>query len=540
MSLRVQLLLLQIVIMLVTVVGTGLVATWLQERQLRESYLDRMIAVAQSVATLPSVVDAIGTENASEVIQPIAEVIRKGSDVTYVVVTDDQGIRLSHPDPSRIGEKVSTDPSIPLSGEMYVGTQSGTLGETWRVKLPIFDDSGTVVGSVSVGILESQLQADFLSNLGGLTLALIGAAVLGVLGSAWVTSVIRKRIYRLEPEQIAALLEAREAMMHGIREGLVAINDKGRIALVNDSAAQLLSLEHPESIVGQPASEVLEPALLALLDTLEPEGTLVLSGERVLVARSADATVDGRTVGRILLLRDHTELHRLLRDLDGAESLADGLRSQSHDFANKLHVISGLLELGYVDEAVGFISRAGSGGSLSSVAASTGIEDIEIAALLLAKQHRARELAVDVRVAPDSRLHHIEGADSERLRADLLTVVGNLVDNAIEACDLGGTVDVLIDQEVGEGPLTAITIEVSDDGSGIPIDQRALVFEPGVSTKAPTAGSGAHRRGIGLALVARIVERHDGTATISERPGGGTIVRAILLVRVLEPQGGAQ
>lgn len=537
MSLRLQLLLLQIVIMLITVVGTGLVATWLQERQLRDAYLDRMIAVAQSVATLPSVVDAIGDENASEVIQPIAEVIRKGSNVTYVVVTDELGIRLSHPDPARIGEPVSTDPSVPLSGEMYVGTQTGTLGESWRVKLPIFDGADNVIGSVSVGILESQLQSDFLANLGGLTIALIAAAILGVLGSAWVTSIVRKRIFRLEPEQIAALLEAREAMMHGIREGIIAVNDHGTIALFNDSAGQLLSIESPEDVVGKPATEVLEPALVALLDTLEPEGTLVLSGERVLVARSADATVDGRTVGRILLLRDHTELHSLLRDLDGAESLAEGLRSQSHDFSNKLHVISGLLELGHVDDAVSYIHRAGNGGALSSVAASSGIDDIEIAALLLGKQHRARELAVDLRVAPSSRLDSIDGAESERLRADLQTVLGNLVDNAIEACDIGGSIEVLIEHEKNDEG-SEITIQVSDDGPGIPADRRTQVFEPGVSTKSPKGATGGHSRGIGLTLVARIAERHNGTVTISERPGGGTIIRATLPVRVLEPQGG--
>lgn len=537
MSLRLQLLLLQIVIMLITVVGTGLVATWLQERQLRDAYLDRMIAVAQSVATLPSVVDAIGTENASEVIQPIAEVIRKGSNVTYVVVTDELGIRLSHPDPARIGEPVSTDPSVPLSGEMYVGTQTGTLGESWRVKLPIFDGADNVIGSVSVGILESQLQSDFLANLGGLTIALIAAAILGVLGSAWVTSIVRKRIFRLEPEQIAALLEAREAMMHGIREGIIAVNDQGTIALFNDSAGQLLSIESPEDVVGKPATEVLEPALVALLDTLEPEGTLVLSGERVLVARSADATVDGRTVGRILLLRDHTELHSLLRDLDGAESLAEGLRSQSHDFSNKLHVISGLLELGHVDDAVSYIHRAGNGGALSSVAASSGIDDIEIAALLLGKQHRARELAVDLRAAPSSRLDSIDGAESERLRADLQTVLGNLVDNAIEACDIGGSIEVLIEHEKNDEG-SEITIQVSDDGPGIPADRRTQVFEPGVSTKSPKGATGGHSRGIGLTLVARIAERHNGTVTISERPGGGTIIRATLPVRVLEPQGG--
>ena len=155
MKLGVQLLLLQVAIVLTTVVGTGVTAVWLQEQQLREAYQDRMIAVAQSVAGLPVITEAFDDADPSATIQPVAEVIRRASDVTYVVVANDLGIRYSHPNPDRIGEKVSTDPAIPLSGEIYVGTQTGTLGESWRVKVPIFADDGEVMGQVSVGILES-------------------------------------------------------------------------------------------------------------------------------------------------------------------------------------------------------------------------------------------------------------------------------------------------------------------------------------------------------------------------------------------------
>ena len=202
-----------------------------------------MIAVAQSVAGLPAITDAFDDADPSATIQPVAEVIRRASDVTYVVVANDHGIRYSHPNPDRIGEKVSTDPAIPLSGEIYVGTQTGTLGESWRVKVPIFDDDGEVMGQVSVGILESELRADFLGGLTGLLAALVVAAVdrrrSAPHGSR---RVIRRRIYGLEPDEIRAMLETREAMLHGIREGLVAVDDAGRIVLMNDAAARLLDI----------------------------------------------------------------------------------------------------------------------------------------------------------------------------------------------------------------------------------------------------------------------------------------------------------
>jgi two-component system CitB family sensor kinase len=524
MSLRVQLLLLQLAIVLITILGTGIVASWLQEQQLRDAYRDRMIAVAQSVAALPSVVDAFDDPDPSATIQPIAKLLRKASDVTYVVVTNADGIRYSHPDPALIGKHVSTDPSMPLSGKTYVGTQTGTLGESWRVKVPIFDDSHAVIGVVSVGILESDLRNAYLGNSTLLFLTIGVAAVLGVIGAAGVTSVIRRRTYGLEPEQIAGLLEEREAILHGVREGVVAVDERGHIALINDAAARLLGIDDNTGLIGLPAADVLDADLMHLLADDETEQGLVLSGERVLVVRRDIAEIDGRTIGTILILRDNTELHALLRDLDGAQGLADGLRSQAHGFANKLHVISGLLELGHVDEAVAFIAHEGSGGTLDGVTGSTGIRDLEVSALLLVKQAHAKELGISVDIDPHSELPQI-GSDpaSERLRDDLLTVVGNLLDNAVEACAYGGHISVSImesglagDLSDGVGGASEVTVTVSDNGVGIPAELRERVFVPGYSSKTAIPGQLSTGRGIGLTLVKRIAQRHGGSVLIDD------------------------
>jgi two-component system CitB family sensor kinase len=196
-SLRTQLLALQLLIVLTTVCLVGVVATLMQAAQIRESYQQQMIGVAQSVATLPSVVEAFSSDDPSATIQPIAELIRQASGVTYVVVTDEEGIRYSHPNEDRIDERVSTDPSVPLAGEMYVGTQTGTLGESWRVKLPIRSEDGTVIGTASVGILESELRADLFDKLPWLALWMVGAVLVGTLGAMWVSRLVWRRIYRL-------------------------------------------------------------------------------------------------------------------------------------------------------------------------------------------------------------------------------------------------------------------------------------------------------------------------------------------------------
>lgn len=518
MSLRVQLLLLQALIVCAVVLVTGIVAAGLLERQVRDAYLDRMIGVAQSVATLPAIQNAFDDDDPSAVIQPIAEVIREASNVTYVVVTDADGIRFSHPDADRIGEKVSTDPSVPLSGKTYVGTQTGTLGESWRAKVPVRSEDGEVIGTASVGILESSLRDDFVGGLGALVVPLVIAAVVGIFGAAGVTAIIRRRIYRLEPKEIASLVGSRETMLHGMSEGMISVDEAGVIVLVNDAALELLGLDE-DSLTGRIAAEVLDPSLVGVLQRGEPGGQLVLAGERILVARSTGTELNGKTVGATLLVRDHTELHQLLREMDGAQSLTNGLRAQAHEFANKLHVISGLLELGLVDDARAFVERTGTGGALRVPGEDVIREFPELAALLLVKASHARELGMSLSITDSPPVPGWIRSDAAlTLRSDLVTVVGNLIDNALEACAAGNRIEVGF---AVDGEKVRVTVE--DDGEGIPPDQYERVFEEGVSSKAVAADASPslRRRGIGLALVRRTVLRAGGTVSVGRSEPGG-------------------
>lgn len=319
MTLRVQLLALQALIVFLVTLATGIVAGASQEYALREAYKDRMQAVAQSIAALPTVLDAFDDRDPSAVIQPIAEVIRKASDLAYVVVANEDGIRYSHPNPDRIGERVSTDPSVPLSGEIYVGTQTGTLGTSWRVKVPIRQE-GVVIGTASVGILESELNKEFTGNLVWLISAMLAAAVLGVFGSAWVTSVIRQRIYRLEPHQIAALVKNRETTLHRLSEGVITVDGAGRITLANDAAARLLEKE-PGDLDDAYAEDVLDAEILSVLHEGEDAGRPVIVGAHVLVARSTGSRVGGAGAEATLLLRDHTELHDVVQRVEAADAI---------------------------------------------------------------------------------------------------------------------------------------------------------------------------------------------------------------------------
>lgn len=511
MSLRSQLFLLQLSIVLIIVLIAGSVAIRMQEQQIRDAYETRMVGVAQSVAQLPTIVEAFDDARPSDTIQPIADLIAQSTNVTYVVVTDDAGIRYSHPNPEMIGSMVSTDPSVPLSGDTFVGTQTGTLGESWRVKVPIFDDDGSVIGTASVGILESRLSQDLQEDLPQLLVWLIAAALLGSAGAIYVSRLVWRRIYKLEPEEIATLLETRDAMLHGIGEGVVAVDERGNVALLNDEARRLLGLD--DAAVGRPVVEVLEPSLAGMLDSEGALETTVLVGERVLLAQANRAVVDGRRVGSVLILRDRTELHQLLQDLDGARDVTQALRVQAHEFSNKMHVISGLLELGRTEQAVDFITRSGHGGSVVSGDLCPGITDPDAASLLMAKSTIGEEKNIQVIIDGSSTLHP-DGT------TDQVTILGNLIDNAMEAVGSDGTIHISTTADD-----SGCVITVSDDGPGVSDEVRDRIFESGVTTKAegPSAS-----RGFGLSLLQRVAQRRNGQIEVGTSALGGAAFQVTL------------
>jgi two-component system, CitB family, sensor kinase len=505
----------QVVIVLVTVLVAGTLAVRLEERQIRNTYQRRVLTIARSLSHVPSVQEAYRSADPSRTLQPLAETVRQAAGATFVVFTNDEGIRYSHPEPDKIGEMVSTDPSVPLSGAEYVGTETGTLGRSLRAKVPVRAVDGTVEGTVSVGILESRLSADLANVVPTLAAWLTAAAMLGVIGAAGVARLVRRRIFGLEPDEIADLLKTRDAMLHGIREGLVALDDQGRLVLVNDEAMRLLSLEG--SPAGRLATDVLEKDVVhALIDDDQTGDRLLLAGERMLVVNSTAARIGDRDVGRVLTLRDRTELFDALRALEGQRSITDALRAQAHEFSNHLHVLSGLIDLGRHDDAVSFIERLGAGASLLGGASMSEIEDATVAALLVAKAAAARERGVTVRLDLESR---VAGGAGD----DVVTILGNLVDNAVDAVGSGGSVEVRVVAPSADG---GVELSVKDDGPGVPAEQRTRIFEDGVTSKGPTVDQ--HGRGIGLALVSRIVRRRRGRASVEDRPGGGAVFSVVL------------
>lgn len=505
-TLATQVLLLQVAVVAATVITGALVSGWLIREQVLGQYQERSLALARAVAATPDIVEAFDHPQPAQTIQPIAEAIRRGSQAAFVVVANIDGIRYSHPNPARIGERVSTDPSTALSGQDFVGVERGTLGSSVRAKVPVLDTRGEVIGMVSLGFLEEQVTAELLRALPLMTANVLLALGLGVVGSLGLARRLRRQTFDLEPKEIGALLEQREAMLHGIREGVLATDGDGRITLINDEARRLLGLD--ESCHGKSIAAVVPTGRIrdALTGDDVAADQIVLASERVLVTNRTPVLVRGRQVGAIVTLRDRTELEGVLRELDSVRSLAQALRAQTHEFANKLHTVAGLVEIGRHEEAIDFITETTLVHQALVDLLQARIAQPVVVALLLAKAAVAAERGVEFRVGSDTRLL-ADAADGR----DLVTVAGNLLDNAIEAVTSvgGGWVEVSIEA----GP-EGVDVRVRDSGPGVDPGVIDRIFGEGFTTKT----DGGHH-GIGLALVHQVAHRRGGWVRVANEDG---------------------
>ncbi|MFF1481739.1 ATP-binding protein [Streptomyces sp. NPDC058301] len=510
-----QVLLMQLAIAAgVTVLATGLFLAPLSH-QLDDQAMRRALAIAQSTAAQPQIAaDLVASRpTPGGPVQREAERIRRATGAEYVVVMDRRGVRWSHTDGEQIGKVVSTDPSEALAGEDVMEIDSGTLGRSARGKVPLRDSGGAIVGAVSVGIEYDSVRARLLAAIPGLLAYAGGALAAGALAAYLISRRIQKQTRDLAFSDISALLAEREAMLHSIREGVVALDRTGRIRLLNDEAQRLLGVG-PEA-AGRPLDEVLGAGRTTDVLAGRVSGTdlLTVRGQRVLVANRMP-TDDG---GAVATLRDRTELERLGRELDSTHGLIDALRAQDHEHANRLHTLLGLLELEMHEEAVEFVTEVVGVHRTTAEQVTEKVRDPLLAAMLVGKATVAAERAVALRITPDTLL-------PDRLvdPRGIVTVVGNLVDNALDAA--AGTADASVGVTLRAEGRTAV-LRVFDSGPGVPDGQRELIFTEGWTTKELPAHG---KRGLGLALVRRFAERQGGHARVATGPAGGAEFTVVL------------
>jgi two-component system, CitB family, sensor kinase len=502
---------------LVVVVLVAVLAAYLQAR--RSTYAaarDEVLSVAQVVAASPAVGTALRGTDPSRTLQPYADQVMRTTGTDFVVIMSPQGVRYSHPDPKQIGGHFLGHIEPALQGHAFTETYTGTLGPSVRAVVPVRSD-GSTVGLVAVGITLDTVGKSLARQVRALVAAGLLAFALAGTGAWLLSRRLRRQTHGMGPAELSRLYEFYDAVLHAVREGLILLDPAGRLQLMNDEGARLLGLD--AGAVGRPVGELPLPA--DLLDALTDPGRRVddvrLTDDRVLVVSRMPARRQGREVGIVVTLRDHTELLALSGELDSVRGFAESLRSQAHEAANRLHTVISLVELGHLDRALQFATAELQDAQALTDQVVGAVHEPVMAALLLGKAAEANERGVELSLADGLEVpeHGIDGRD-------LVTIVGNLIDNAIDAAaGVSGAsgasgprwVRVSAGMDPGDG---ALLLEVADSGGGIEAADLPRVFERGWTTKPGPAGG----HGLGLALVRQAVGRLGGRLDVVSRPAG--------------------
>lgn len=473
---------------------------------------DQLAAVGDSAAASDSITQRLAPAvERALALSPAEEVDLVGLDGTVLVSSD----------PLRVGRPAVLGESDVQQGRAWLGEVHVEGTRVVAAHVPVLNDDtegdgadrlGDTVGYVVVEQEFPTLAERFTDSAADLALFLGIGAVLGVIGSLVVSRVVKRRTQGLGATEIANLADHREALLHSIREGVVAVGTDRRVTMVNDAARAVLGLE--EDPVGRPVDELgLNPEVVALLtgDSPATEDALGLVGDRVVVFNRRAASSRGKGIGTVTTMRDRTELVSLQNQLSSNLSITDTLRAQTHEFSNQLHTISGLVQLEEYDEVRSLVGALSRRREALSDHVTERIADLAVAALLIAKASAADERGVVLELSEDSALRALDAADS----ADLTTVLGNLVDNAVDACAGSADPRVTVALQSGTG---AVHLEVADTGPGVPLDLREAVFVRGFSTKPEVLGG----RGIGLPLVQLICTRRGGSIEVHDGEGEGS------------------
>jgi sensor histidine kinase regulating citrate/malate metabolism len=504
-SLAGQAIALQILVIAVIVLAASALALLDARRDGDEAARQQVVGIATALADSPSTAAAIESGRATEILQPVTEAVRTNTDIAFITIMAPDRTRFTHTDPKQIGGSYIGTIEPALQGQTFSELYTGTLGPSIRAVAPVRNASGQIVGLVSAGILQTSLADRWRAQFP--TIAAVSLAALAIsLAGVWL---IRRRLLRqthgLRPDELRVMYEHHDAILHSVSEGLIVL-DRNGVALANDEARRLLGLG-PGPVDSSDLPEFLRTYNPGARDEVH------VTEDRVLVVNRSP--VEGPRDSEVVTIRDRTELQGALGELNSLKVLTDTLRSQAHEAANKLHTIVTMVEMGRADDAVQFATNELELSQQLVDRLSDAVSEPALVALLLGKTAQADERGIELTITEDTHLP--SNSDDVALTGpEMVTVLGNLIDNAMDACDREDPwVEVTLSQDNG-----TLLIRVADSGPGMDAGTFEKAMERGYSTK----GDSDHH-GLGLALVAQVVKRHNGTLTADVTYGSVVTVK---------------
>ena len=470
----------------------------------RDGVKDTALAVARTFSDMPEVKQALTLPPQSGLIQPLALAITRRNDLLYAVVTDMHGVRYSHPNARLIGKQfIGEDIQPAFNGKENVAVNHGVLAPALRVFTPVFNDQQQQIGVVVVGISLSKVDEQIAKGRWDVLLTVLFSALVCGIGTWSLVRGLKRVLLGLEPQEISTQFQQRQAMLHSLKEGVVAVDVEGRVTLINPAASEIL--------LSGPGKEIAHTPLLADLQEVLQTGEPIYDRELgcngfLLISNTVPVRSQNAIVGAISTFRDKTEVSQLLQRLDGMVNYVDALRTTSHEFMNKLHVILGLLNMKSYDKLEEYVLQTAHTYQADIGEIQHRIKSPVVAGFLIGKIQRAKERGFTLNLAEESL---VPDCPNEKQVTVLVTVLGNLIENALDAMSgqEEGEVSLLLHYQDGW-----LSGEVSDDGPGIPAANIDAIFNKGFSTK-------GENRGVGLFLANQQLHELGGTLSVESEPG---------------------
>jgi two-component system sensor histidine kinase DcuS len=476
----------------------------------RDGVKDTAQAIARTLANSPEIKRGLLLPPSSNIIQPIAQLVTDRNDLLYVVVTDMQGVRYSHPDNMQLGLIFIGDDLLPaLQGKENISVNHGVLAQALRAFTPVYNAQHQQIGVVVVGISLKKVEEQITRSQLNALWTVLFSILIGFLGIWGLVRILKRILFGLEPYEISDLFEQRQAMLQSLREGVVAVDKQGRVTMINHAARQILLL--PSGNSSDNTDEAPHFRLQEILRQVSQTGIARQDQEigykgRLLLCNIVPVKSQNQVIGAICTFRDKTEISQLMQRIDGMVNYVDALRSHTHEFMNKLHVILGLLNMKRYDKLEEYIIQIANNYQTDIGAIQRKIKSPVIAGFLLGKINRVKEAGFTLVLAEECR---VPDTASEEQVAVLITALGNLIENALDA---------MADQPEGEIRLLLhyqngwLSCEVSDDGPGIDHARLDDIFIKGYSTK-------GENRGVGLFLARQQIQNAGGNIAVESEPG---------------------
>ncbi|ARI76786.1 DcuS/MalK family sensor histidine kinase [Halobacillus mangrovi] len=505
----------------VSLLITGLLIRNTTTENIETQLQEKAMTVARTVAESTVVENRLQGAQTEESIQSYAMTIQKASDVMFVVVMDMKGIRYSHPDPKRIGNHfVGGDEKRVLQGQEYTSRSTGTLGKSLRAFTPVYNDKGNQLGAVSVGISLEAVESSIHQSQKQILIGSIIGAFVGIIGAFLLANYIKQSLFGLEPHAIARIHEERNQMLHSVHEGIIAIDNEAKILLVNNSARQIFEkagLGRTDPI-GMKIQDFLPGTKLDQLLTHKEsdiDKEQWINGVSVITNR-VPLVINNHTIGAIATFRDKTEVNQLAEQLTGVQMYADTLRAQSHEFMNKLHVLLGMIKMENYEQVKHYINQLVEHSAHEVGNVTRYVKDPVIAGFLIGKMSYSREAQVHLKINCETE---IPVPHDNNISHELITILGNLINNAVESVRMQDRKKVSVNLSVID---ELLTIVVEDNGPGIPEEKHQVIFEKGISTK------DGKDRGFGLHITKLSVEKLEGSIEVESSPVTGTVFTIII------------